>query len=119
MNENGIVYRRLNSHEEYLACEHLQKETWGFADVSIVPGHILITFQKRGGLVLGAFEGDRLVGFVYGVSTIGNVLGTLVTTFMLVPAFGSRALTLAFAAVTFACGVVMILTERFLRGAKA
>lgn len=66
MNENALIYRRLNSHEQYLACERLQKETWGFDDVSVVPGHILITFQKRGGLVLGAFDGDRLIGFVYG-----------------------------------------------------
>jgi hypothetical protein len=63
--------------------------------------------------------GGRLVGYVYGVSTVGNVLGTLVTTFTLVPMFGSRALTMAFAAVTAACGLVMILCGRFLRGEKA
>jgi hypothetical protein len=61
--------------------------------------------------------GGRLVGYVYGVSTIGNVLGTLVTTFMLVPSFGSRTLTMIFAAVTIFCGAVMIACERFLRGA--
>ncbi len=60
--------------------------------------------------------GGRLVGYVYGVSTVGNVLGTLVTTFTLVPLFGSRALTMAFAAITAACGLVMILASRFLRG---
>jgi hypothetical protein len=59
--------------------------------------------------------GGRLVGFVYGVSTIGNVLGTLVTTFVLVPSFGSRALTMVFAAVTIVCGLVMIVGDRFLR----
>jgi hypothetical protein len=59
--------------------------------------------------------GGRLVGFVYGVSTIGNVLGTLVTTFVLVPSFGSRALTMVFAAITIACGVVMMASNRFLR----
>ena len=63
--------------------------------------------------------GGRLVGYVYGVSTVGNVLGTLVTTFTLVPSFGSRALTMVFAAVTAACGLVMVLCGRFLRGDKA
>ncbi len=63
--------------------------------------------------------GGRLVGYVYGVSTVGNVLGTLVTTFTLVPMFGSRALTMVFAAITAACGLVMILCDRFLRGEKA
>jgi hypothetical protein len=38
---------------------------------------------------------------------------------MLVPAFGSRALTMVFAGATIACGVVMILSDRFLRGIKA
>jgi hypothetical protein len=63
--------------------------------------------------------GGRLVGYVYGVSTVGNVLGTLVTTFVLVPSFGSRALTMVFAAVTAVCGIVMILCDRFLRGKPA
>ena len=63
--------------------------------------------------------GGRLVGYVYGVSTVGNVLGTLVTTFTLVPMFGSRALTMVFAAITAACGLVMVLCDRFLRGGRA
>ena len=63
--------------------------------------------------------GGLLVGYVYGVSTVGNVLGTLVTTFTLVPSFGSRALTMVFAVVTAACGLVMIVASRFLRGEKA
>jgi hypothetical protein len=62
--------------------------------------------------------GGRLVGYVYGVSTVGNVLGTLVVTFTLVPMFGSRALTMVFAAITAACGLVMMLSDRFLRGTE-
>jgi hypothetical protein len=69
-------------------------------------------------LLTSVTVGGRLVGFVYGVSTIGNVLGTLVTTFVLVPSFGSRALTMVFAGLTIACGVVMLLSDRFLRGAN-
>ena len=54
-------------------------------------------FAVRLLLVSVAF-GGRIVSYVYGVSTVGNVLGTLVTTFVLVPEFGSRALTMIFAA---------------------
>ena len=43
------------------------------------------------------------------------MLGTLITTFVLVPSFGSRALTMVFAAVTIVCGLVMIASDRFLR----
>jgi len=67
-------------------------------------------------LLTSVTVGGRLVGFVYGISTVGNVLGTLIVTFTLVPMFGSRTLTMVFAAVTAACGVIMIVWDRFLRG---
>ncbi len=68
-------------------------------------------------LLLTSFTfGGRLVGYVYGVSTVGNVLGTLVVTFTLVPMFGSRTLTMVFAVVTAACGLIMVLCDRYLRG---
>jgi predicted GNAT superfamily acetyltransferase len=52
--------------------EQLQREVWGLAEVEIVPDHLLLTAQKNGGLVLGAFEvapeseRGRLVGFAFG-----------------------------------------------------
>jgi hypothetical protein len=70
-------------------------------------------------LLVSISFGGRIVSYVYGVSTIGNVLGTLVTTFTLVPLFGSRALTMVFAAVTIACGLLMVVANRYLRGAEA
>ena len=70
-------------------------------------------------LLVSISFGGRIVSYVYGVSTIGNVLGTLVTTFTLVPLFGSRALTMVFAAVTIVCGLLMVVANRYLRGAEA
>jgi hypothetical protein len=70
-------------------------------------------------LLTSVSVGGRLVGYVYGVSTVGNVLGTLVTTFALVPSFGSRALTMAFAVITALCGAIMVWCHRFLRGPAA
>ena len=67
-------------------------------------------------LLTSVTVGGRIVSYVYGVSTVGNVLGTLVTTFTLVPSFGSRALTQVFAAMTVACGVLMVVLDRYLRG---
>ena len=46
---------------------------------------VFTPFAVRLLLVSVAF-GGRIVSYVYGVSTVGNVLGTLVTTFVLVPA---------------------------------
>jgi len=57
--------------EDYRSVEDLQREVWRLEDVETVPDHVLITAQKNGGLVLGAFDqkpgrGRRLVGFVFG-----------------------------------------------------
>ena len=67
-------------------------------------------------LLVSVKFGGRIVSYVYGVSTIGNVLGTLVTTFTLMPLYGSRALTMVFAAVTIVCGLLMVAADRYLRG---
>nr|BAL54804.1 chorismate synthase [uncultured Acetothermia bacterium]BAL59884.1 chorismate synthase [Candidatus Acetothermum autotrophicum] len=61
-----ITIRPLQTLDELHACEQLQKEIWGFEDISVVPHHLLLTTIKNGGILLGAFEGERLIGFVYG-----------------------------------------------------
>jgi predicted GNAT superfamily acetyltransferase len=67
-----IKIRLIETHQEYRAVEQLQREVWGLEEVEIVPDHLLLTAQKNGGLVLGAFatpvveEGEQLVGFVFG-----------------------------------------------------
>jgi predicted GNAT superfamily acetyltransferase len=67
-----IEIRPIRAHEEYRAVEQLQREVWGLEEFEVVPDHLLLTAQKNGGLVLGAFEispeggGERLIGFVFG-----------------------------------------------------
>ena len=67
----AIDLELLQTQEHYRAVEELQKAVWRLEDEEIVPHHILITAQKNGGLVIGAFEelpqrGRRMVGFVFG-----------------------------------------------------
>lgn len=50
----------------YADIENLQKEIWQFEDREIIPRNELITIQRNGGVVLGAWNGDRMVGFVFG-----------------------------------------------------
>jgi predicted GNAT superfamily acetyltransferase len=63
-----IEIRPILTHAEYRAVEQSQRDIWGLAEVEIVPDHLLLTVQKNGGLVLGAFdsENEQLVGFVFG-----------------------------------------------------
>jgi len=69
-----IDIRPIETHHEYQAVEQLQRQVWGMADVEIVPNHLLLTAQKNGGLVLGAFdtslegESERLVGFCFSIA---------------------------------------------------
>ena len=58
--------RPLSSHAEFRAAERFQLDVWGFDPLEVTPLTELVVAQKHGGLVLGAFDGDRLVGFLFG-----------------------------------------------------
>jgi MFS family permease len=77
----------------------------------LVPLTLLGTFSPIAVSLLtrSADQAGRVAGLVYGVSTIGNVVGTLLTTFMLIPSIGSRAITYYFALVLALCAGVLFL----------
>jgi predicted membrane-bound spermidine synthase len=47
-------------------------------------------------------------GAVYAISTAGSIVGTLGTTFVLIPAIGTRSITYTLGAAGMACGVLLI-----------
>ena len=59
-----MTIRPLTQITEFQECVELQREAWGSADLDIMPTRYFITHLHIGGLVLGAFDGDRLVAFV-------------------------------------------------------
>jgi predicted GNAT superfamily acetyltransferase len=69
-----IEIRPIVTASDYLALEELQREIWGAQELEIIPYHLLLTVQKNGGILLGAFtivEGiEHLVGFVFGFAGI-------------------------------------------------
>ena len=54
------------THSEYREVEELQKEIWEFDDRDIVPLTQMIAAKETGGVLLGAYEGSTMIGFVYG-----------------------------------------------------
>jgi predicted GNAT superfamily acetyltransferase len=50
----------------------LQRATWGDDFRELVPPAMLQISAKMGGIVAGAFVGDRLIGFVYGITGLRN-----------------------------------------------
>lgn len=61
-----LTLRILETPEEIFAVEELQKLIWPGSDRDIIPAHLLIALSHHGGLLIGAFVADRLVGFVLG-----------------------------------------------------
>jgi len=49
---------------ELQKCVELQREAWGLSDIEVIPVRMLVTQNRVGGLVLGAFENEQLVGFL-------------------------------------------------------
>jgi predicted GNAT superfamily acetyltransferase len=61
-----FTLRLLESPEDMTIAEDLQRIVWPGSETEIVPTHMLITAIHNGGIVLGAFSGDAIVGFIFG-----------------------------------------------------
>jgi predicted GNAT superfamily acetyltransferase len=67
-----LVIRDLSSLRDYADCVSLQEATWGAGFSERVPTAILRVSQLIGGVAAGAFDGDRMVGFVFGLTGMRN-----------------------------------------------
>ena len=66
----SVHVRRLESLDDLEACVALQKAIWGADFDAMVPTSLLQASAHIGGLVIGAFAGDALVGFVFGLAGV-------------------------------------------------
>jgi predicted GNAT superfamily acetyltransferase len=62
--------RRCTGVSEMQACVELQKEVWGFSDIELVPLRLFVVADKVGGQVIGAFDGNDMVGFAMSIPGI-------------------------------------------------
>ncbi len=69
-------------------------------------------------LLRSAQRSGRVSGAVYGVSTAGSIVGTLGTTFFLIPMIGSRAITLTLGAIGLISGLGLLALSRLERRAS-
>ncbi|MGD8402674.1 MAG: GNAT family N-acetyltransferase [Anaerolineales bacterium] len=60
------IIRLLESPEEMAAVEELQRIVWPGDETEVVPTHMLIAAVHNGGIVMGAFVNDEMIGFVFG-----------------------------------------------------
>ncbi len=67
MSDDSVRLRNCTEIEEFRACVLLQKEVWSFADNELVPLRIFSLAPKIGGQVIGAWDGETLIGFAFSI----------------------------------------------------
>jgi predicted GNAT superfamily acetyltransferase len=58
-----IVIRHCHGVAEFAACLDVERAVWRSADIDLVPLPLFVIAAEIGGQVLGAFDGDAMVGF--------------------------------------------------------
>jgi predicted GNAT superfamily acetyltransferase len=69
-----LSIRAMEVPEDFQQAEQVQRESWGFHDLDIVPAAIFSVARNFGGQALGALDGERMVGFAlsFGVAEAGH-----------------------------------------------
>jgi predicted GNAT superfamily acetyltransferase len=63
-----IAVRKCQTLEDFQTCVELQREIWGEADLEVEPATMFIVAAHTGGQVLGAYDGNRMVGYTLAVA---------------------------------------------------
>lgn len=66
MQTAAVTIKPIDDVAQMRAVEELQKEVWGIPDIEVVPLTQLVAAKEAGGTLIGAFDAETLVGFVYG-----------------------------------------------------
>lgn len=61
-----IMIRDLSGMEDFLKAEALEKEVWGLEDHDVLPLTMIVATKESGNIWIGAFDGSKLAGFVFG-----------------------------------------------------
>ena len=63
---DDIIIRDLTTYEEFVQVQKVQQACWGFSGGEGLYPPVLLTASQNGGTVLGAFDGDKMVGYLFG-----------------------------------------------------
>jgi predicted GNAT superfamily acetyltransferase len=62
-----IEIRKLTELDEFRDAVQLQKVIWGFEDIDLLPLRFFVVASRVGGQVLGAYDGETMIGFCLGI----------------------------------------------------
>jgi len=63
----SVAFRKCETLDEFHRCVELQRAIWGEADLEVEPPTMFMVASRTGGQVLGAFDGEKLVGYTLAV----------------------------------------------------
>ena len=66
-----ITIRPLTTHQEYAQTRQIHMATWGVDASETIPPLSMHAFQHNGGILLGAYDGEEMVGYILG--TLGAI----------------------------------------------
>jgi len=66
----SVTFRDLKTLDEFAQVVELERVIWGPGYVDVVPVPIFAITVMRGGVLIGAFDGARMIGFVYSIAGI-------------------------------------------------
>ena len=61
-----IDFRVVRTREDFAQCERLQRDVFGVSETDLASFSIMVVIPKTGGEVIGAFDGERMVGYIQG-----------------------------------------------------
>jgi len=63
----GIEIRALSTTDEFAEAVCLQRQIWGFDELELLPVRLFIVAANVGGQAFGAYDGNRMVGFLLAI----------------------------------------------------
>jgi predicted GNAT superfamily acetyltransferase len=68
----AITVRKCESLDDFQACVALQRDIWGEEDLEVEPSTLFVVASHTGGQVLGAYDGQTLVGYTLALAALRN-----------------------------------------------
>ncbi len=78
MKANDIVIRQVRDIDGAVQIETVQKLAWGISDLEVIPNRFMHALDHNGACLFGAYVGDRIVGFSFGLIGFSSTIGPTV-----------------------------------------
>jgi predicted GNAT superfamily acetyltransferase len=79
MKANDFVIRQVTDIDGAVQIETVQKLAWGMPDIEVIPSRFMHALEHNGACLLGAYVGDRIVGFSFGLLGFTSTISPAVT----------------------------------------